>query len=257
MRLWPRHAGIRARRIPAAAATLLAAAGIGRAADFEVVPEEESVTEITVEIESSQGKNAQRSLAIALAASALLPGAGEAYLRENRSAKAFLLAEAGFWAALFMALQARDSYLQSARNQAAEYAGAPAAGKDEDYLNALASYRAYAEKEHRQASYELAQILSGKRDGDYAIGAQDAWDFGSSNTPENTRRWKDFQSTMRHYRGAKVAISFAAGALILNRLGSLAHTLRVYRRTSGKGLSYRFDPELGPEASGLRLTLSF
>ena len=213
--------------------------------------------EITVEMDSTRGRNENRSLAFALLGSALLPGAGEAYLRERPSSKAFLFAEVGFWAAVFFAWQTRDGYLQSARNYAAEYAGANAAGKGEGYLNALAEYRAYAEKEHRQDSYELAQVIAGDRDGVYPIGPGDAWDFGSSNTPENTANWERFQSVMRHYRGAKVALSFAVGALVLNRIASLAHTLRVYRRTSGKGLGYRFDPEIGPERSGVRLSLAF
>ena len=213
--------------------------------------------EITVEIDSARNKNENRSLGVALLGSALLPGAGEGYLREGGSAKAFLFAEIGFWAAVFFAWQSRDGYLQSARNYAAEYAGAKSAGKGEGYLNTLAEYRAYAEKEHRQDSYELAQILSGKRDGNYPIAPADAWDFGSSNTPENTAHWKEFQSVMRHYRGAKVALSFAAGALVLNRVASLAHTLRVYRRTAGKGLSYRLDPEIAPDGAGVRLSLAF
>ena len=214
--------------------------------------------EITIELDTARGRNAERSLGLALAGSALLPGAGEAYLRENNSAKAFLLAEAGFWAGLFIAWQARESHMQSARNFASEYAGADARGQGEDYLERLAAYRSYYEKEHRQDSYELAQVLSGEE-----MDVLPPWDFGSSNTPENTRRWREYQSVMRHYRGAKVAMSFAVGALVLNRAASVAHTLRVYRRTSGKGISHvappplRFVPEFGPEGSGLRVTMTF
>ena len=114
------------------------------------------------------------------------------------------------------------------------------------------TYRSYREKEHRQDSYELAQDLSGEE-----MAAMPEWDFGSSNTPENTAHWRRYQSVMRNYRGAKVALSFAAGALVLNRVASVAHTLRVYRRTSGKGLSYRFDPEWTPEGSGIRVSVIF
>jgi hypothetical protein len=208
--------------------------------------------EITIEIDTAQGRNAERSLGLALLGSALLPGVGEAYLGENRAAKSFLLAEAGFWAGLFIAWQSRESHMQSARNYASEYAGADASGQGEAYLERLAAYRSYREKEHRQDSYELAQVLSGEE-----MDEMPDWDFGSSNTPENTRRWREYQSIMRHYRGAKVAMSFAVGALVLNRAASMAHTLRAYRRTSGKGLSYRFDPEFGPESSGIRLSVTF
>ena len=217
----------------------------------------EPAREMTINVDTAQGKNQSRSLGLALLGSALLPGSGEAYLREAGGARGFLLAEVGFWAGLFFAWQSKDGYLQSARNLASEFAGAPASGKSERYLETLASYRSYYEREHRQDSYELAQVISGDRDGNYPIRPEDSWDFGSSNTPSNTRNWKEFQSTMRYYRGAKVAVSFALGAMAMNRLASLAHTLRVYRRTSGKGLSYHFNPELGPETSGMRLSVAF
>lgn len=219
--------------------------------------------EITIELDSARGRNAERSLGLALLGSALLPGAGELYLGEDASGKSFLLAEAGFWASLFIAWQARDSYMQSARNHAAQYAGSPETdpqgrmpcqGRGESCLELLASYRAYRIREHRQDSYELSQALAGRD-----LPDMPDWDFGSSNSPENTRRWREYQSVMRHYRGAKVAISFAAGALVLNRAASMAHTLRAYRRTSGKGLgmNYRLDPEFFPGGSGVRLTMGF
>ncbi len=59
-----------------------------------------SPKEITIELDSSQTRNAQKSLGLALLSSAILPGAGEAYLQEDKSARNFLLVEAGFWAGL-------------------------------------------------------------------------------------------------------------------------------------------------------------
>jgi hypothetical protein len=209
--------------------------------------------EFTVELDTARGRNAERSLGLALLASALLPGTGEAYLHEDRSARAFWLAEAGFWAGLFFATRIKADHMQSARNFASEYAGADASGQGEAYLERMASFRSYREKEHRQDSYELNQILTGQE-----VAAMPDWDFGSSATPENTARWNEYQSIMRHYRGAKVAISFAVGALVLNRAASLAHTLRVYRRTSGKGIGdYRFEPEFHEDGSGIRFSVNF
>lgn len=214
--------------------------------------------EITIELDTSRARNADKSLGLALFASAVLPGAGEAYLGEGRSARSFLLTEAGFWAGLFISYQMRESYMQSARNHASQHAGADAARWGETMLERAASYRASHETERRQDSYEMYYILA-NNGRELALAEPDHpyWDFGSSNTPENTRNWKEYQSVMRHYRGAKVAMSFAVGALVLNRAASMAHTLRVYRRTSGKGLSYRFDPEWGPESSGIRLSVTF
>lgn len=215
--------------------------------------------DILVEIDPRQSRNRDRSLALAMLYSAALPGAGELYLREKPNAKAFLLFEAGFWASLYVAFVARESYLSSARNYASEYAGIDASGKNAGFLETMANYRSYQEKQHRQDSYELTQILSGKRERDYDIKPEEGnyWDFGSSANPENTRHWNTFQSTLRYYRASKVAISFAVGALALNRLVSLANTLRVYRHTSGKGLGLNVTPEIGAESVGSRLTLRF
>jgi hypothetical protein len=215
--------------------------------------------DITVEVDPGQSRNKDRSLPLAMLFSAALPGSGELYLREKTDAKAFLLTEAGFWASLYVAFLARESYLTSARNYASEFAGIDASGKSAAFLETMASFRAYQEKQHRQDSYELAQILSGKRERNYDIAAADAnyWDFGSSSNPENTDHWKTFQSTLRYYRASKVAMSFAIGALALNRLASLANTLRVYKRTSAKGLGLNLTPEFGPESIGSRVSLRF
>lgn len=215
--------------------------------------------DITVEVDPRQSRNQDRSLPLAMLYSAVLPGTGELYLREKPDAKAFLLTEAGFWASLYVAFLARDSYLTSARNYASEYAGIDASGKSAGFLETMGNYRSYLEKQHRQDSYELAQILSGKRSGDYDIKPSDAnyWDFGSSANPENTRHWNAFQSSLRYYRASKVAISFAVGALALNRLASLVNTLRVYKHTSAKSLGLNLTPDIGPESVGSRLTLRF
>ncbi|MDB5104079.1 MAG: hypothetical protein JWP91_1768 [Fibrobacteres bacterium] len=215
--------------------------------------------DLTIEVDPGQSRNKDKSLPLAMLFSAALPGSGELYLHEQGNAKAFLLTEAGFWASLYVAFMARESYLSSARNYASEYAGIDASSKSPAFLETMAGFRSYQEKQHRQDSYELAQILSGKRDRDYDIAPVEAnyWDFGSSVNPENTRNWRTFQQSLRYYRASKVAISFAIGALALNRLASLANTLRVYKRTSAKGLGLQVFPEIGPDYTGARVSLGF
>ena len=80
------------------------------------------------------------------------------------------------------------------------------------------------------------------------------WDFGSSVNPENTGTGARSNPSLRYYRASKVAISFAIGALALNRLASLANTLRVYKRTSSRGLGLNLEiiPEIGPDYTGAR-----
>ena len=137
--------------------------------------------EFTVEVDTARGRNAERSLGLAMLASAVLPGTGEAYLGEDRSARAFWLAEASFWAGLFIVTKVKADHMQSARNYASEYAGADASGQGEAYLERLAAYRSYHEKEHRQDSYELNQVLTSQ-----PVAVMPDWDFGSSATPANT-----------------------------------------------------------------------
>jgi hypothetical protein len=217
---------------------------------------DEAPGETVIEVDQRQSKNASKSLPIAMLCSALLPGSGEYYLEDKGPGKVFLLVEAGFWASLYIAFLAQDSYLQSSRNFASEFSGIEAGNKSVNFLNTMASYRSYQEKQHRQDSYELSQILSGKRDRDYAIpmSPENDWDFGSSTNPQNTRNWKTFQSTLRYYRSSKVAVSFAVGALALNRLASIAHTLNVFKRTSAKRLGLQVLPEFGSDYAGARLS---
>lgn len=215
--------------------------------------------DVTIEVDPGQSRNKDKSLPLAMLLSAALPGSGEYYLHEKGNAKAFLLTEVGFWASLYVAYMARNSYLSSARSYASEYAGIDASSKSPKFLETMAVYRSYQEKQHRQDSYELSQILSGKRDRKYDIPPLESnyWDFGSLANPENTDRWRTFQQSLRYYRSSKVAISFAIGALALNRLASLANTLRVYKSTSSRGLGLEVFPEIGPDYTGARVSLGF
>lgn len=215
---------------------------------------------LVIEVNEKTSRNDEKSLLGAMALSAALPGTGELYLGEQGWAKGFLLAEAGFWAALFFSFQARESYLQSARYFASAYAGAHSQGKDEVFLERMGSYRSYQEKDHRQDSYESAQILNGEQDQDgYDLPPEESnyWDFGSSNTPANTRAWRRYQSSLRYYRGAKVAVSFAVGALVLDRVASLVNTLHLYRTTTTHGLSWNVQPYYDGQQGGAAVSLRF
>ncbi len=227
--------------------------------ELPVIKEVMGPGELVIEVDRTQSQNVGKSLPLAMLLSLALPGAGETYLGDKGHAKVFLLAEAGFWAGLYVAFIARDSYLQSARNYGSEFAGIDVSGKGEAFLNTMAYYRSYQEKQHRQDSYELSQILSGKRDRNYDISMtpQNNWDFGSSINPQNTNHWKAFQSTLRYYRSSKIAVSFAVGALALNRLVSLANTLHVFKKTSAHGVGLQINPEFGPDFAGSKVSLAF
>ncbi len=219
----------------------------------------ESGGNTVIEIDPGDYKNQDKSLGLALLFSAILPGTGEYYLQDKQSAKAFWLTEAGFWAALFTTSQVKRSYLQSSRSYASRYGGIDAGGKDLEFLELMAAFRSYQEKEHRQDSYELAQVLSGRARDEFEVPSDPSnyWDFGSAANPENTRNWKTYQSSLRHYRGSQVAVSFAIGALALDRLASMVNTLHTYRTTSRNSLSFNVIPELGPHRHGASVAIGF
>ncbi len=214
---------------------------------------------LVIEIDPDKNKNDQKNLGLALGMSTLLPGTGEYYLHDKIWSKTFLLAEAGFWTTLFFAWQAKESYLQSARHFASVYADAQSGGRSEAYLEEIGSYRSYQENERRQDSYEAVQILSGKRDGDYPIKPIEAnyWDFGSASSPQNTAAWRDYQDALRHHRRAKIAVSFAIGALALSRAASIVNTLHLYRSTTSFGLSAQSNPILNEKEVGWQVSFNF
>ncbi len=226
-----------------------------------VVEEEEVGGEFTIEVDQSRSQNEGKSLGMALLLSAAVPGIGEAYLKDRNKARTFLLVEVGFWAALYASVVMQGSYMQSARNFASEHAGIDASGRDEQFLERMARYRSYEEKHHRQDGYELAQVLNEQiLDGNYELAPdpENRWDFGSSINPQNTLNWQSYESTLRHYRGAKVAVSFAIGALAVNRLASLVNTLHLHKKTSAPSTAQlRFTPEIGPGLGGGRVSLNF
>jgi len=195
--------------------------------------------DFSITIDTVQSVNVGKSLMLALGMSALVPGTGEFYLKDKKASRNFILTEVGFWGALWIAMLARDSYLQSSRHYGSAFAGLENDKPSEELLNAMTQYRSYREVHHCKCSYEQIQILSGKRDGDYDIPdkQENHWDFGSAAIPENTENWKTFIATTKNSGRAKIAITWAIGGLILGRVASTLNTLHLHRTTSVKGLS--------------------
>ena len=131
-----------------------------------------------------------------------------------------MVSEVAFWFALVFSYQLKDSYLQSSRYYASEFASADSDGKSERFLEQMQNYRAYNNKAHRSDSYEEAQILSGKSVQEFDIVNKESnyWDFGSSSNPENTENWRRYRKSLNHARQSQVAMNFAIGALLLNRV---------------------------------------
>lgn len=201
-------------------------------------------SDITISIDTTQSKNVGKSLGLALGLSSLVPGAGEWYLKDSKSAKSLILIDVGFWAGVWMSLVAMDTYLSSAQSYASQYGGLEGDGKSIDFLTTMSNFRSYQEKQNRRDSYEFNQTLSGKPSSEWDIAPtpENYWDFGTPLDPQNTQNWRAFRESVKMYGRAKVVRNWMVGGLIIGRMVSFFNTLNLYRSTSVEGLSYRDTP---------------
>lgn len=211
--------------------------------------------DFTISIDTTQSKNVGKSLGIALGLSAVLPGAGEWYLSDSRSAKTLVLIDVGVWAGVWISLTAMDTYLTSAQSYASQYAGLEGKGKSIDFLTTMSIYRSYQEKQNRQDSYEFNQNLAGKppSEWDIAPNPENYWDFGTPLDPQNTKNWRAFRESVKMYGRAKVVRNWMVGGLIVGRMFSFFNTLNLYRSTSVQGLSSHEVPESHPQFTWVSL----
>jgi len=101
-------------------------------------------------------------------------------------------------------------------------------------------------------------IRAGK-DVNEELGEDVQWDWGSSDNPESTENIEEFKSRMRHYRVSRIVFQVSVGALVINRVVSMLDAMRIYRATSSKAFSERFDivPQFFEDGSGLNVNVKF
>ena len=217
-----------------------------------------------VSVDESLTKNTKKSWALALGASAVLPGMGELYLGEQKFVRPFVWTDIALWFTAIGSYAIGERYLTSAHNYAVRYAGLNSSSRNVDMLNTVGDYRSRSGVDGQNSSpdmdedYNQAQLRSGKSI-DEDLDASIQWDWGSSDNPETTEHIDEFKSRMRHYRVSRIVFQVSVGALLLNRVVSMLNTIRVYRATSSKSFTERmeFVPEFYEDGSGLMVNVKF
>ncbi|WP_290930188.1 hypothetical protein [Fibrobacter sp.] len=221
-------------------------------------------SQVVITVDENVSKNQDKSLWLALGASALLPGMGELYLDERSLVKPFVWTDAALWLTAIGSYFIGERYITSAHGYAVRHAGLTSGSKDVSLLNTVGDYRSRGGVAGQNSSpdmdedYNQAMIRAGKAiDDEYSESIQ--WDWGSSDNPESTEHIDEFKSRLRHFRVSRIVFQVSVGALVLNRVVSILDVMRVYRATSSRSFSQRmeFAPEFLEDGGGILMNVKF
>jgi hypothetical protein len=221
-------------------------------------------SQVVITVDENVSKNQDKSLWLALGASALLPGMGELYLDERSLVKPFVWTDAALWLTAIGSYFIGERYITSAHGYAVCHAGLTSGSKDVSLLNTVGDYRSRGGVAGQNSSpdmdedYNQAMIRAGKAiDDEYSESIQ--WDWGSSDNPESTERIEEYKSRLRHFRVSRIVFQVSVGALVLNRVVSILDVMRVYRATSSRSFSQRmeFAPEFLEDGGGILMNVKF
>lgn len=223
-----------------------------------------SFSQVVISVDESVSKNQDKSLWLALGASALLPGMGELYLGEKSLVRPFVWTDAALWLTAIGAYVIGERYITSAHNYAVSHAGLTGGGRDVSLLNTVGDYRSRGGVAGQNSSpdmdedYNQAMMRAGKGVND-ELDESIQWDWGSSDNPESTENIEEFKSRMRHYRISRIVFQVSVGALVINRVVSMLDAMRIYRATSSKSFSQHLDivPQFFEDGSGLNVNVKF
>jgi hypothetical protein len=219
-----------------------------------------------ISIDESISRNQNKSIALSLGASLLLPGTGEYYLGEKQLLRPFIWTDAALWITTIGSYFIGEKYISSAHNYAVTHAGVSSTKKSVDFLNTVADYRSRGgvfgqnSNPDMNEDYNQAMIRSGKSvDEEYPNTMEYQWDWGSSDYPENTEHMDIYKNMLRNYRVSRIVFQVSVGALILNRVVSFLDVMRIYRATSSKKMTRRWDiaPQFYPDGSGAVFNYQF
>lgn len=221
-------------------------------------------SQVVITVDENVSKNQDKSLWLALGASALLPGMGELYLDERTLVKPFVWTDAALWLTAIGSYFIGERYITSAHGYAVRHAGLTTDSKDVSLLNTVGDYRSRGGVAGQNSSpdmdedYNQAMIRAGKAiDDEYSESIQ--WDWGSSDNPESTEHIEEYKSRLRHFRVSRIVFQVSVGALVLNRVVSILDVMRVYRATSSRSFSQRmeFAPEFLEDGGGILMNVRF
>ncbi|MCL2260702.1 MAG: hypothetical protein FWC15_05015 [Fibromonadales bacterium] len=221
-------------------------------------------SQTVISVDENLSRNRDKSLALSLAASAVLPGAGHYYLGNNSRAAAFFWVDAALWIAAGSTWLYSDSQLENARGYAVKHAGAEGAPKNLDFLGIMGDYRSRGGSSYQNSSpdndedYNQAMIRAGLAiDHVYPYERGYIWDWGSSDNPETTARMKEYNEILKRHRIAKIAFQVSLGGMALNRVLAILDAMRIYRQTSSNFSQLQFIPYATPQHSGFFVNYEF
>ncbi|MCQ2062313.1 MAG: hypothetical protein MJY99_03140 [Fibrobacter sp.] len=221
-------------------------------------------SQVVISVDENVSRNHDKSLALALGSSILLPGMGELYLGEKKLVRPFVWVDASLWVTAISSFIVGELYISSAHNYAVRHADLNTSSKKVSLLNSVGDYRSRSGVAGQNSSpemdedYNQAMLRAGKAiDEDLDESIQ--WDWGSSDNPETSDHIDEFKSRMRHYRVSRIVFQVSVGALVLNRVISVIDAMRIYRATSSKSFANRVElvPQFYEDGSGLGVNVKF
>ena len=218
--------------------------------------------QLVISVDPGISRNANRSGALAMLMSGVLPGTGQMYLRETGAVQAYLWTDLAFISTAAVAWFSGQTSLASAQGYARRHSGIVNPPADPDFLDLLARYRSRDGVMGQNSNpdlgdnYNLALIRSDQDpEKFYPFDAAHSWDWGSSENPENTVNMQTYNSILRRYRIARIGFQVSMGALVLNRLVSAFDAMRIYRATSST--HFALAPVYDGSQSGAQLQVTF
>jgi hypothetical protein len=221
-------------------------------------------SQTVVSIDENISRNRDKSLVFAMAASAVLPGAGHFYLGNNSRVSAFIWIDAALWLSASTTWFYGDNQLKSARGYAVKYAGAEGAPKNIDFLSLMGNYRSRGGSLYQNSNpgnnedYNQAMMRAGLDiDAEYPYQYGYIWDWGSSDNPETTKRMQNYNEMLKRHRIAKIAFQVSIGAMALNRVLAILDAMRLYKQTSANFSHLQIMPLATPRQSGIFVNYEF
>ena len=157
--------------------------------------------------------------------SLLIPGWGQRHLQLDSSARRFMTAEAGLWAASLGMRGVESIRRDTYRTYAATHASAvPSGGKERQYFDDLGFY------DSRSAHNQLALIEDGPDAELYPEAAEFFWEWDATSSRERFRELRNSAQT------ADRQALFVTGIILANHLVSAIHAGRAGSRVDGDGI---------------------
>jgi hypothetical protein len=223
-----------------------------------------SFCQTVISVDENISRNKEKSLALALVSSAVLPGTGHYYLGENSKAATFFWTDAALWFATGATWLYSESQLENARGYAVRHAGAEGAPKNLKFLSIVGNYRSRGGSLYQNSNpddkedYNQAMIRAGYAiEHEYPFEYGYIWDWGSSQNPETTARMKEYNEMLKRHRIAKIAFQVSLGAMAFNRVWATLDALQIHRQTSANFSHLHIMPFATPQQSGFFVHYEF